>query len=108
MIFIVVRWPVKPEHADDWPAITAAYTEGTRAEPGNLWFDWSRSVDDPTTYVLVEGFEDGAGAAHVGADHFTRAMAELPAYLRATPEIVSTTLEGRSGWDVMAELEVTP
>ena len=47
MIFICVKFPVKPEHSDAWPEITRAFTEATRAEPGNLFFEWSRSIEDP-------------------------------------------------------------
>ena len=47
MIFITAKFRVKPEHAENWPSITADFTAATRAEPGCLWFDWSRSVDDP-------------------------------------------------------------
>ena len=69
MIFITAKFRVLPEHADRWPEITAEFTRATRAEPGCLWFDWSRSLDDPTEYVLVEAFRDGdAGAAHVQSD----------------------------------------
>jgi quinol monooxygenase YgiN len=90
VIFIVVKFQVKPEHANDWPAITAEFTDATRAEPGNLFFDWSRNVDDPNLYVLVEAFRDGAaGSEHVNAAHFQKAIAELPAYLVATPQIVN-------------------
>ena len=65
MIFITAKFRVRPEHADRWADLTRGFTEATRAEPGNLWFDWSRSLDDPTEYVLVEAFRDGdAGAAH--------------------------------------------
>jgi quinol monooxygenase YgiN len=47
-------------------SVGVEFTEATRAEPGNLWFEWSRSLDDPMEYVLVEAFRDGdAGAAHV-------------------------------------------
>ena len=71
MIFITAKFRVRPEHADAWPAISAAFTAATRAEPGCLWFDWSRSLDDPTEYVLVEAFrDDAAGAAHVQSQHF--------------------------------------
>jgi quinol monooxygenase YgiN len=70
MIFITAKFRVRPEDADEWPSISRAFTEATRAEPGCLWFDWSRSLDDPTEYVLVEAFrDDEAGAAHVGSDH---------------------------------------
>ncbi|HEY2575097.1 MAG TPA: putative quinol monooxygenase, partial [Streptosporangiaceae bacterium] len=58
MIFITAKFKVKPEHADNWPKITAEFTQACRDEPGCLWFDWSRSVDDPEEYVLVEAFRD--------------------------------------------------
>src|SRR5262245_54380336 len=90
VIFITAKFRVRPEQADRWPEITRDFTDATRAEEGNLWFDWSRSLDDPTEYVLVEAFRDGdAGAAHVQSDHFRTATETLPAYLVETPRIVS-------------------
>lgn len=106
MIFIVVKFPVKPEYADDWPDRVASFTAATRNEPGNLWFEWSRSVDEPNTYVLVEAFEVDAAAAHVGSEHFETAMVELRPLLSRTPDIASTTIEGASGWSKMGELQV--
>ncbi|MEJ7755935.1 MAG: putative quinol monooxygenase [Nocardioidaceae bacterium] len=71
MIFIAAKFQVVPEDADRWPDIAADFTAATRAEPGCLWFDWSRSLADPTEYVLVEAFRDeAAGAAHVRSEHF--------------------------------------
>ena len=70
MIFIAVKWPIKPEYADQWLDLVNDFTEATRAEPGNLWFDWSRSVDDPNEFVLVEAFQDDAAEAHVTAAAF--------------------------------------
>ena len=64
MILINVKFPVKPEFADQWPELAREFTETTLAEPGNLWFEWSRSVKEPNTYVLIEAFTDeGAGPA---------------------------------------------
>ena len=78
MIFITAKFSVKPEHADAWPELTRSFTDATRAEPGNLWFDWSRSLDDPTEYVLVEAFRDGdAGGEHVRSEHFAAALAAV-------------------------------
>ena len=105
MIFIAAKFRVLAEHADAWPQISRSFTEATRAEPGNLWFDWSRSLDDAQEYVLLEAFEDDAAAAHVQSDHFARARAELPAYLEETPRIVNTTVEG-TGWSELGELAV--
>ncbi len=82
LIFITAKFRVLPEHADDWPTISNALTQATRAEPGCLWFDWSRSLDDSDEYILVEAFIDSnAGAAHVGSAHFTQACTDLPPYL---------------------------
>ena len=105
MIFIAAKFLIKPEHADRWPEVSRAFTEATRAEPGNLWFDWSRSVDDPNEYVLVEAFQDDAAEAHVTSDHFKQAQAELPAYLQETPRIVNFQVEG-SDWSELGEMRV--
>ncbi|MGW2776743.1 putative quinol monooxygenase [Streptomyces olivaceoviridis] len=106
MIFITAKFRVRPEHADRWPEISAAFTEATRAEPGCLWFDWSRSVDDPTEYVLVEAFRDEeAGAAHVRSQHFRDAQRTLPPHLAETPRIVNTTLQ-QEDWSLLAEMAV--
>jgi quinol monooxygenase YgiN len=106
MIFITAKFRVAPEDADSWPEITRAFTEATRAEEGCLWFDWSRSLDDPTEYVLVEAFRDGdAGAAHVQSDHFRQARASLPAHLVETPRIISQAVD-QDGWSELGELRV--
>src|SRR4051794_19028763 len=107
MIFIVAKFLVKPEHADRWPDIVADFTKGTRAEPGNLWFDWSRSLDDPTEYVLVEAFRDQkAGGAHVSSEHFAAALRELPQYLVRTPQIINVPDVPGDGWSLLGELAV--
>jgi hypothetical protein len=47
MIFIAVKFSLRPDVADQWLARVAPFTAATRAEPGNLFFEWSRSVDTP-------------------------------------------------------------
>ncbi len=106
MIFITAKFQVLPEHADSWPDIAAEFTEATRAEPGCLWFDWSRSVGDAAEYVLVEAFrDDDAGAAHVQSDHFRAAQEKLPRYLAATPRIVNFSVPGED-WSELGEMAV--
>ncbi len=106
MIFIAAKFDIRPEDADSWPEITRTFTEATRAEPGCLWFDWSRSVDRPTEYVLVEAFRDGdAGAAHVQSEHFKTAQRELPPHLVATPRIVNMTIP-QQDWSELGEMSV--
>lgn len=105
MIFIVVKWKTKPEWSDRWLDLVSDFTTATRDEPLNLWFEWSRSVDDPTEYVLTEAFADGGAEPHVKSDHFQKAMAELGQALVAKPKIVSTEIKGADSWSELAELD---
>ena len=103
MIFIVVKNPVRPEFADDWVDLVEEFTSASRAEPGNILFEWYRSVEDPNTYVLVEAFRDAAaGEAHVQSDHFRTATGQLRKWLAAVPEIVHVEAPG-DGWAKMGE-----
>jgi quinol monooxygenase YgiN len=106
LIFITAKFQVLPEDADRWPDISRDFTEATRAEPGCLWFDWSRSLDDGCEYVLVEAFaDDAAGAAHVQSDHFRAAQQTLPPHLTQTPRIVNFSVPG-SEWSELGEMRV--
>lgn len=106
MIFITAKFQVLPEYADDWPTIAGPFTRACRAESGCMWFEWSRSVEDPDTYVLVEAFVDGdAGAHHVATEHFRQAQQDLPKYLAATPQIVSQEVD-QDGWADLGEMAV--
>jgi quinol monooxygenase YgiN len=105
MIFITAKFRVRPEDADRWPQITSEFTEATRSEPGCLWFDWSRSLDDPNEYVLVEAFQDDAAAAHVQSVHFKKAQQTLPRHLAETPRIVNAQLP-QDDWSALGEMAV--
>jgi quinol monooxygenase YgiN len=84
------------------------FTTATRAETGNICFDWFRSVDDPNLYLLVEAFRDeAAGKAHVDSEHFKAAMAQLPEWLADVPEIVHVDTPG-DGWSRMSEIWIEP
>ena len=106
MIFIVVKFETKPDWTKRWPGLVEPFTTATSAEPGNLWFDWSRSVENPSVYVLVEAFRDAeAGAAHVNSEHFKQALKDMPKALASTPKIISQTIDA-TGWSEMAELKI--
>ena len=105
MIFIVVKFNVKPEWTDRWLDLTRDFTEATRREAGNLWFDWSRSVENPNEFVLVEAFHDDAAGDHVNSEHFQQAMKDMPQALVETPQIISEQISA-AGWGRMGELTV--
>lgn len=104
MILIVVKFTVHPEYADNWLDRVHDFTEGVRAEPGNLFFEWSRSAETPYQFVLVEGFESPeSGEAHVNTDHFKTAMEWLPDAIARKPDIINANIPN-TGWDKMNEL----
>jgi quinol monooxygenase YgiN len=103
VIFIVVKQTVRPKFADDWVNLVDDFTTATRAEPGNICFEWYRSVDDPNVYLLVEAFKDAAaGEAHVQSEHFKVAGEQLSKWLAAVPEIVHVEAPG-DGFAPMGE-----
>ncbi len=105
MYFIVVKFETRSDWTDRWLDLVHDFTMATRAEPGNLWFEWSRSVENPNEFVLVEAFTDDGAGPHVNSDHFKKAMQEMPQALAHTPRIVSRQIEG-TGWDKMGELAI--
>jgi quinol monooxygenase YgiN len=106
MILIVAKFKVRPEFVDQWLERVSGFTEATRAEPGNLWFDWSRSVEQPDEFVLVEAFRDAdAGREHVTGEHFAAATRELPAMLVETPQVINVEAPG-TAWSELGEMAV--
>ncbi|MGW3819054.1 putative quinol monooxygenase [Streptomyces sp. NPDC005046] len=105
MIFITVKFRARPDRGADWLDLVDNFTQATRREPGNLFFEWSRSVDDPNVFVLVEAFRDAdAGREHVESTHFKLATEVMSRAVAQTPEIVSFEIPDRGGWDRMAEV----
>jgi quinol monooxygenase YgiN len=107
MIFITAKFRVKADDADRWPEIISDFTEATRSEPGCLWFEWARGVDDPDEYVLVEAFrDDEAAGAHVRSAHFRRAQQTAPAHLVETPRIINASIP-QDDWSQLTEMQVS-
>ncbi|GAA2099581.1 MULTISPECIES: putative quinol monooxygenase [Brevibacterium] len=105
MYFIVVKYQVKPESVENWPEIVREFTEATRAEPGNIFFEWSKSLEAEDEYVLVEAFTDEGAEPHVTSDHFAKGLEAMRPHLVHTPKIVSRQVDGE-GWDAMGELQI--
>ncbi|HEY3894339.1 MAG TPA: putative quinol monooxygenase [Pseudonocardiaceae bacterium] len=103
MIFIVVKFTIRADRSDEWLDLVDEFTQATRQEPGNIFFEWFRSVDNPHQFVLVEAFESGAGEAHVNSEHFAAAMSWMPDVVAETPEIVNVEVP-QDGWGRMAEI----
>ncbi|BFV60569.1 putative quinol monooxygenase [Kitasatospora sp. CMC57] len=107
MILITVKFTTRPEYSDSWMSQVEEFTRATREEPGNVFFEWSRSVENSDQYILLEAFESAeAGAAHVNSDHFKTAMAVLPKAIATKPQIIYVDAPS-DGWSEMAELSPT-
>ena len=106
MILVIVKWKLKPEHVDDFPTFVSRFTEATRTEPGNVFFDWSRSIEDPSEFTSIEGFrDDTAVQLHITAAYFTTFIAEAAGRLARTPLLISHATDDES-WSEMAGLNV--
>lgn len=106
MILINVRFRPKPEHVENFRELVDEFTTKSRAEEGNIFFEWTRNTDDPNEYILLEAFKDDAAEAHVNSDHFKAACELFPKILVETPQIINTLIEGKTEWDRMAEFSV--
>lgn len=105
MIFITVKWRVRPECADTWLNDVSDFTTATRSEAGNLFFEWSRSVDEPSTFVLLEAFQDDAAGPHVESAHFQAAMSTFGVKLRERPEVINAQVPGQN-WSRLGEVRM--
>ncbi|KOG45099.1 putative quinol monooxygenase [Streptomyces varsoviensis] len=104
MILINVKFTVRPEYAEEWLPRVEGFTRATRAEPGNVFFEWSQSVEDPNQFVLLEAFKDSeAGEKHVNSEHFRAAMAWMPEVIASTPQIINAEIPDED-WGPMGEL----
>ncbi|AWB83695.1 putative quinol monooxygenase [Corynebacterium liangguodongii] len=106
MILINVKFQPLPEHVENFRELVADFTDGSRAEEGNLFFDWYRSEEDPNEYLLVEAYVDGAAKAHVTSPHFRAAQEYLPKLLTKTPQVINHQIDGKTEWDELVEFRV--
>jgi quinol monooxygenase YgiN len=105
VILIVVKFPVRPERSDDWQSVAADYARAVNAEEGSLFFEWSRSLEEPDTFVCIEGFRDvAAGSAHVGTDAFRHFVDVAPDLVAAQPQIIYVDAPDVPGWGPMGEI----
>ncbi len=106
MILIVVKIPVRPDRAEEWAALAADYARAVNAEEGSLFFEWSRSVAEPDTWICVEGFRDAdAGGAHVGTQAFKDFVEQAPDLVSAQPQIIYVDAPAVPGWGPMGEIQ---
>jgi quinol monooxygenase YgiN len=74
MAYVVsAKWRAKAGKEERLKALCEEMTEPSRAEPGNVFYQAQRSVEDPQLFYLYEQYVDEAGyVAHQDSEHFTR------------------------------------
>jgi quinol monooxygenase YgiN len=105
MILINVKFPIRPDRIDDWLPVARQYAKDVSAEPGNVYFEWYRDIDEAFTFIGVECFTDAdAGGAHTRTEHFKRFVEVAPDLVAARPDIVYADSPAISGWAPMSEI----
>ena len=106
MILIVIKMPVRPDRIDEFRAHADEYARAVNAEEGSLFFEWSRSVEDPNTFVCIEGFRDSeAGASHVATPHAKAAFDWMSDLVAEQPQIIYIDAPEVSGFGPMGEVK---
>jgi quinol monooxygenase YgiN len=74
MAFVVTaRWTVKEGHERQVEDAILGLVQPSRGEPGNLFYQANRNVDDPRVFFFYEVYADRAGyEAHGASEHFQR------------------------------------
>lgn len=89
MITFIAHLRVAPANATEYEALMTQVAQMThRHEPGVAWYEWSKSVDEPDTYVVVEVYRDGeAHAAHMASAWVREALPRSIALIEGRPHI---------------------
>ena len=101
----MVKFPIRPEKTDEWLELADFYSRAVQAEPGNHFFQFSRSLEDQNEYVCIEGFADAAaGQQHMKQDHVARFVNTMPDLVSARPKIIYVDAEEVEGFVEMGEI----
>lgn len=106
MILIIVKFPIREDKLDEWDAVSASYAEAVNAEPGCEFFEFSKSVLEPNTFICIEGFTDSdAGSEHMKQDHVTEFMSIMPDIVSEQPQIIYVDAPDVDGFGPMGEIK---
>jgi quinol monooxygenase YgiN len=89
MITFVAHCPVKPDCAEAFEAAMTEMAENVRRhEPGALYYEFSRSVDDPNLFLVIEVYADeDAFKAHWKTDFIRPSVARTQPLMASPPQV---------------------
>lgn len=103
---IVVKFPIRPDKQAEWAELSDYYAKAVNNEPGCVFFEFSRSLNDENEYVTIEGFaDDAAGKEHMRQEHVSRFMGEMPDIVSAQPKIIYIDADEVEGFVDMGEIK---
>ncbi|WP_392542306.1 putative quinol monooxygenase [Oryzobacter telluris] len=106
MILITVKFPIREDRLEAWDELSTSYAAAVSQEPGCVFFEFSRSLTEPNTFVCIEGFRDSAaGGEHMAQDHVARFMAQMPDIVAAQPQIIYVDADEVTGFGPMGEIQ---
>ena len=86
---IVVLLSARPGKAEALQALLTGMAAATRAEPGNLRWDFWRDQSEPTRFVIDELYENAAAVtAHRETAHFENYFAHINDLAERTPFVL--------------------
>jgi len=102
MAYVVsAYWRAKEGKADRLAEVIGELLAPSRAEPGNVFYQAHRAVDDPQLFYLYEQYADEAAyEAHMASEHFTRLVKQeaIPELLEERRrEFFTTLVDDRGG-----------
>jgi quinol monooxygenase YgiN len=101
MAYVVsAHWRAKEGKAERLAELIEELAPPSRAEPGNLFYQAQRAVDDPQLFYLYEQYADEAAyEAHMASEHFTRLVKEeaIPELLEARERAFYETIVDERG-----------
>jgi len=88
MFALMVRFELRPEHAEQFDQLVERTLAGIADEPGTLVYLTHERTGKPNERVFYEAYADRAAfEAHEAYPHTRRFLDERVAYLRGEPEI---------------------
>jgi len=101
MLIVHVQIHVKPEAVEAFRAATIENASASVKEAGIARFDFLQQADDPTRFMLVEGYRNGdAPARHKETAHYAKwrdTVADMMAEPRTSVKF-SNVFPGDGGW----------
>jgi quinol monooxygenase YgiN len=101
MAYVVsATWRAKEGKEERVLEVIRELTPPSRGEPGNLFFQAQRSLDDPRLFYLYEQYVDEAGyQTHQDTEHFTRLVKQeaIPDLLEDRERAFYETIDDHAG-----------